>query len=328
VQCIELTAEDVARTGVLTVGPLAETLFALRVAQFRRTPKGFERWRTRIRADMSDRMRLVAPLFRPSGMLDLATVVGPVLDHDTAMAAVADAPAAAIRGEVEFLATYRELPAWTGDLARGDTRARALLRAGLDDAFRLALAPVWPRVRAWVEADRVRHAEALAAGGVAGLFAGLAPYARWRPPVLELANDHVDDVRLTGQGVFIVPSVFCWQPEHYRPPGGRGPSLLFVPAVSDPVAAAGLLSPDAADGALRALLGRSRAAVLERIAAEPGITTGCLADVLRCSAASASEHASILREAGLVRRVRDGASVRHEVTPLGLSLLHTAGNGV
>jgi DNA-binding transcriptional ArsR family regulator len=330
VQCIELTNDDVARTGVLALGPFTETLFALRMAQSRSTPAFFGTWRARVRPALSARTRAVAPLFRPYGALDLATLVGPTRDHDEALAAVAATPAAALRAEVEFLADQQQLPGWTADLAGGDKRARLLLAAGLQDAYQVAVGPSWPQLRARVETDRAEHAGALSRGGVAALFAGLAPHVRWSAPVLELANHHTGPpVRLQGHGLFVVPTAFCTRPEHYRPLGGHGPSFVFVPALHDAADASQVFAPATEPGrALPALLGRTRAAVLELVAAAPGITTSELATRVRCSAASASEHVGVLRAGGLVYSERDGASVRHYARSLGLSLLDAAGGWV
>jgi DNA-binding MarR family transcriptional regulator len=75
---------------------------------------------------------------------------------------------------------------------------------------------------------------------------------------------------------------------------------------------------------LAGLLGRGRAAALEAIALARGCSTTELARALSCSAASASQHASVLRAAGLIVTRRTGGSVRHTVTPLGRALLGEA----
>lgn len=70
---------------------------------------------------------------------------------------------------------------------------------------------------------------------------------------------------------------------------------------------------------LSALLGATRAAVLEAIA-DGGSTTD-LAQRLGISPSSASEHAAVLRGAGLVVSARSRNQVRHRLTPLGAALL-------
>lgn len=70
---------------------------------------------------------------------------------------------------------------------------------------------------------------------------------------------------------------------------------------------------------LSALLGATRAAVLEAIA-DGGSTTD-LALRLGISPSSASEHAAVLRGAGLTVSIRSRNQVRHRLTPLGAALL-------
>ncbi|MGH3380833.1 MAG: ArsR/SmtB family transcription factor [Actinoallomurus sp.] len=69
------------------------------------------------------------------------------------------------------------------------------------------------------------------------------------------------------------------------------------------------------------MLGRTRAAVLQALSGRVG-TTGDIARRLGISMASASEHASLLRAAGLVVSERSGNTVRHRLTSLGFDLLH------
>ena len=64
-----------------------------------------------------------------------------------------------------------------------------------------------------------------------------------------------------------------------------------------------------------ALLGRTRAAVLRALTTPR--STGELAVALGISPAGASQHAGVLRAAGLVASRRDGRRVRHAVTALG-----------
>ncbi|MFD5208718.1 ArsR family transcriptional regulator (plasmid) [Streptomyces anulatus] len=76
---------------------------------------------------------------------------------------------------------------------------------------------------------------------------------------------------------------------------------------------------------LAALLGTTRARVLVRIAARDQATTSDLVGELEVSAATVSHHTAVLRESALITSRRDGGSVRHTITPLGLSLLGAHG---
>ena len=67
------------------------------------------------------------------------------------------------------------------------------------------------------------------------------------------------------------------------------------------------------------LLGRTRAAVLRSL--DGGTTTSELAGRLGISVSGASQHASALREAGLVSSRRDRNRMLHSVTDLGDQLV-------
>ncbi|MFE9451990.1 ArsR/SmtB family transcription factor [Streptomyces sp. NPDC006739] len=79
---------------------------------------------------------------------------------------------------------------------------------------------------------------------------------------------------------------------------------------------------DAPPPALVSLLGATRAAALVAVVRTPALTTGRLALALGVSDASASRHASVLRESGLVATIRNGQSVHHTPTRLGKDLVH------
>ena len=321
-QRIRFTPDDLARTRVATLGPLAETLFALRLLQARDTPALFDGWRRRVRPAICSRSLQVAPLFKSGTSLDLVTIVGPVSDHEEAYSGVLGIADAVLAAELEFISHRSLLPAWTIDLARGDRGAREVLADGVDEAYGAVLAELWPQVRLHLDAERARYGQALMAGGVEQLLSGLAPHARWSSPDLEVLEPRSGDtVGLNGYGLVIVPSAFCWRLEFSWMLGG-GPSILFVPALRDAAGARGVLTPAAPPGpAIGTLLGRSRAAVLEVIASIPGITTGAVANHLALSAASASQHVSVLRDAGLVASDRFRNTVRHTITDLGEALL-------
>ena len=74
--------------------------------------------------------------------------------------------------------------------------------------------------------------------------------------------------------------------------------------------------------ALVKVLGRTRAHILVALD-RPGSTTD-LAGRIAMSLASASHHVGLLRDAGLVRTVRTGIEVSHQLTGLGRDLLDRA----
>ena len=91
------------------------------------------------------------------------------------------------------------------------------------------------------------------------------------------------------------------------------PSLAAVDAVGGPAAG------------LAALLGRTRAKAIRGIAA--GCTTTELARAPGVAPATASEHATVLRNARLISTRRHRNAVLHTLTPLGAALLDVNGDG-
>jgi DNA-binding transcriptional ArsR family regulator len=229
---------------------------------------------------------------------------------DSGVQSILRTPIARMRRDLERLAAAR------AD-ARVDLQSAtdlAALERALDRYRQIALDPVWDRVRGAVEADLAQRRQLLANSGVEGLLAGLGPAVRWTGSVMEIADYRVNrDVHLDGRGITLIPSYFKTAG---RPIGLADPDLppVLVYPVERVAGAAGR------PGALAELIGRTRANVLA--GAAHGATTGEIARRLGISAASASQHLSVLREAGLVLSVREGNRVRHLPTTLGSTFLH------
>ncbi|WP_128376411.1 ArsR/SmtB family transcription factor [Streptomyces cavernae] len=155
-----------------------------------------------------------------------------------------------------------------------------------------ALAPVWPRIRSLVDAERAALGRAQLDRGVDGLLDSLRPVLRWSPPVLE-ADYPVDrDLHLAGRGLLLVPSVFCWRTPVTLVDAELRPVLVY-PIAPGPDWWSDL--DDRSPKALARLLGPSRAAALRVV--EDGCTSGELARRIGVTAPTASQHAAVLREA-------------------------------
>jgi DNA-binding transcriptional ArsR family regulator len=158
------------------------------------------------------------------------------------------------------------------------------------------------------------------------MLAGLPPGFRWRTPVLEIGRGALTgEVKLGGRGLTLVPSAFCQtRPITYTDAiDDQAPMVLFIPVIRTVSDAAALFTTPA-DGSLKALsalLGTTRAHTLDAIG-EGSCTTGELARRLGASSATASEHATVLRQTGLITTIRHGSSVLHSLTDLGTALLN------
>lgn len=136
---------------------------------------------------------------------------------------------------------------------------------------------------------------------------------RWRPPVLEADYPVDHTVDLNGRGLTLVPSYFCWR----KPVALADPSL--PPTVVYPVEHRPATTGRVSDEPLAALVGSSRAAVLDVIGI--GATTSQVARRVGISPATASHHATVLRNAGPITTDQRANHVLHSLTRLGEDLL-------
>ncbi|WP_030544365.1 helix-turn-helix transcriptional regulator [Streptomyces albus] len=234
---------------------------------------------------------------------------------DTGLEAILRTPRRRVLHEMSILDRTSGAPAWAARLAEPDMR-KQLVRA-LRAYYNTVIAPYGDRIEARVEAERAARARAVVDHGTEGILRSLGPGLRWRRPVLHTDYPEDRDLYLSGRGLLLVPSYFCWGNPVTFGDTTLAPVLLY-PLNHEPHCSA--LPEDLGSSVpLAALLGRTRAAVLRAVAA--GATTGELARTVGVSASSASQHATTLRDAGLIVSHRHTTSVLHTLTPLGASLL-------
>jgi DNA-binding transcriptional ArsR family regulator len=321
---IHFSETDLAHVQVSpTLGPLAETVLALALLRCSRQPRTMlSEWRGQVR--VTPRMRPLTALIPPDcNGVDLPTLVGETATIEQGVQALLDVPREHLLVEMEWIDRRHRLPplAW----AMAEAGGRPELAEATQVAYQELLQPFWPRIRASLHAEQAARRRTLAREGPGALLASLqGPLIRWRPPVLEILRPGQVEMELGGRGIALVPSVFV----------GRAPSLhenpndddemprLILPAEGAGRARLWAVSRGLAGSrgsALAALVGRNRAAVLQSIA--DGCTTTELARRVGISLAAASQHASVLRRAGLIATRRQGSAVLHVLTPLGAELL-------
>jgi DNA-binding transcriptional ArsR family regulator len=244
---------------------------------------------------------------------------GPLGRIEDDLAALRATPLARIRDDMRLFRSQHPRARATADewLAHPRREMRRLADV-LEAYWERAIAPVWPRVSAFLDADVAYRARRLAAAGPAALFGDLSAGVRWRDGSLDVEVPlHDATVELGGRGLLLMPSAFDatrpsvidrapWQPTLVYP--ARGAATLWDDA------------PAAPDGLAR-LLGATRASLLADLGA-PRSTTE-LAERLSLSPATASHHLAALRDAGLVAGRRAGRAVLYVRTALGDAL--TAG---
>jgi DNA-binding transcriptional ArsR family regulator len=334
---VHFTAEDLARVRVsASWGPLAETLFSLEVLRQRRPNLLINGWRRAV-LDHSEARAAQLPPLLPLTHLDLHTLLGETPSMDDALERLLAVHHEQLKSELDALQPIlakapRSTRSWIRDLSRTGLVARRQLVACLRAYHRSAIDPYWDGVRSHLEVDRAVRGRLMTEGGVEGLLATLHPSLRWRPPVLEIMRPALPghnhwpnrdyDVQLAGRSLVLVPSVF--RVEHpalfVSEADVTLPALLVYPALREINDALEIWAQDPSGRvALEALLGRTRATALGATA-EP-CTTGELARRIGVSASTASHHASVLRDAGLISTRRTGSAVLHSITPRGAMLL-------
>lgn len=195
-------------------------------------------------------------------------------------------------------------------------RITRVMADGLYVLFHRFIAPEWRSMRRHMENDLHHRAEVALGHGMGAALASLSPRLRWEDSSLYIGAAGTGKARLRGHGLSVGPIVSA----------ARG--YLSVVLSSD--ARRSLMSyPVPGDRStpehtpridtLGALVGAPRGRALRAIGS--GCRTGELASRLGVSPSTASEHATVLRNAGLIVTRREGRAVRHVLSPLGAKLL-------
>ncbi|MFC7241396.1 helix-turn-helix domain-containing protein [Catellatospora aurea] len=221
-----------------------------------------------------------------------------------------------LRRDVAVVAAgHGTLPAAAQDLGAGRAAALRELTAGMREYFEAVVQPQWSWVTASFAADHAARSRAVAAGGPGALLNSLHPSVSFEDGVLRIADYPRDrHLHLGGRGLVLVPSFFKRATRPITLLDDDLPPVLVYQVDRG----TGLVAARQ-HAALSALVGRTRAAILE-LCAEGG-STSSIAARLKQSPSTASEHLAVLRQAGLVYSERRRSSVEHRLAPLGMALL-------
>ena len=317
---IHFTGEDLARTR-LAAGPepMWELLLSLHKLTDGEGRMVFDGWRRRVQ--LPPPARWLPHLAPPVGYSpDFLTPATRADDFGTGLELVLATSRQRMRGDLTTLAAQQALRGPVAELADGSRRALHALGQALHTYHARALAPIWDRVRTCVHADLTTRGKAFMHGGTGAVLAGLHSGARWSPPVLQLPYSMDRDIHLDGRGVRLLPSYFCWgRPFTFHDAGL--PPVIAYPIEHDLTLPAAPTRQDPRRP-LAALLGRTRATVLLTLAGHGGCSTTELAHRTGISLASASQHASVLRAAGLIATTRRDGHAVHTLRAAGTSLVN------
>ncbi|MFE1072536.1 ArsR/SmtB family transcription factor [Streptomyces sp. NPDC058783] len=307
---------------------LWETVLSLHLLQHGQESLTYGPWRREVRralhrAGLADDVRALMPLCPAVGYFpDFLTPGHGDLGLEDAVDRVQSTPRRRLVAELTRLGaqSHRPVPRSVRWVATGESAALRWLGGTLRSYHALAVAPYLSVIRARAGEDRARRAEAALAGGAEALLGSYAELPGWRrPDGTRLAAPYPESrvLRLGGRPLTLVPAFFC-----VRTPlalvDESLPHVLVHPLDPEPGwlprSRAGAAGPSVAQ-----LIGASRAWMLESL--EAPMTTTALAGALRLAPSTASRHAAVLREAGLVSTRREGNRVLHRRTALGSALL-------
>lgn len=317
-----------ARMGVARgADPLWETALSLHLLQNGEDPLAYDPWRREVRgalrrAGLADEVGALMRLCPPTGYFpDFLTPGRGDLDLVDGVDRVRSTPRRRLVAELTRLCADLRgpVPRTVRWVASGDAAALRWLGDALSRYHAVAVAPYLPVIHARAGEDRARRAEAALSGGAEALLASYAELPGWRRDDTVLAAPYPEprSLRLGGRPLTLVPAFFC-----VRTPLALVDDSL-PPVLVHPLRPAPGWLPRLRAGAARPsvaqLTGPSRARMLESL--ETPMTTTSLAAVVGLAPSTASRHAAVLREAGLVATRREGNRVLHRRTALGTALL-------
>ncbi|MEU5253219.1 ArsR/SmtB family transcription factor [Streptomyces longwoodensis] len=302
---------------------MSEAVMSLQLLRRKNAP-AHSAWRRHVLGRLPARTPLLGALVPAHGWVpDFLTPGGQAAPGTEAFDAIRSTPRHRLVSDLQRLALTASVPAWAKRLAEGEQSVLDGLTDALAAYYDVAITPFAATMRALLDADRAHRSRTMTQSGVGALLTGLHPGITWNAPVLELPMLDGGDFHLQGRGLLLCPHVFCGPKPRALLNSTDAPVLIYPP-----VGAGRTGGWDAADttrgtdtSAAGALLGRTRAAVLDALSDPSGCTTTQLALQLGISAASVSEHTRVLRTAGLISSSRRANSIAHTATALGLQLL-------
>lgn len=324
---LQFSAEDLGRIR-FAVSPLKETVLSIRTlasgVQGLNSP-----WLQRVRPQLGVvDMDLLTSLVRPTGYIPDFLTPAPVRTASSlasGLVQVAATELGTVVGELTHLSEHaiaqygpgrERRVALIGELIEDPAEGLARIVAEVDNYWRIAIAPRWPRMRTLLQADVNHRLEELASGGVDQMFRTLHPLVSFSGDSLRIAKYYSGQAHLRQRGLLLIPCVFA------SPDVIVGTADPTAASVSYPPRGLGRLwsaAVSARTTALSDVVGSSRAAILAAL--DLPMSTTALAAALRLSAPTTNVHLSALKAAGIVSARRDGRTVLYARTILGDHLL-------
>lgn len=228
----------------------------------------------------------------------------------------ASAPAL-VRASVDEMRGEKPVPEALCALYDDPERTLGRVADELSAYWEAVIQPIWPRLRAFADADIGYRAQMLTTAGLARLLADLHPKIEHTSDGMVIhtprwSGRHI----MQGSGLVLVPCVFAWPQLIALFDEPRQSMLTYAPRG---IATVWDDTPDAESAPLGELIGRSRAAMLAHL--DLPLSTTQLATYVGLTPAAVSQHLSVLRRNSLVTSRRSGRAVLYERTALASRLL-------
>lgn len=233
---------------------------------------------------------------------------------DDGLAALLAAPVEQVHSELVD-ATARLEPAARRRLLDDPARTRADAAAAVRRLWRAAVEPEWPSMRQALRAELLDRAVQVNREGLRAVLPRLHPSVTSEGDTVTVESA-VDVATDCPDGLILVPSLFitdrvqCTTSDHWSP------------AICYPATGRYLWSAPATPRSLDRLLGATRARILAALTTP--LQTTVVAHLVNVTSPTASEHLTVLRDAGLIDSSRAGRTVTHELTAAGRAVLDAA----
>jgi DNA-binding transcriptional ArsR family regulator len=186
----------------------------------------------------------------------------------------------------------------------------------LEEYWKVAVEPVWPRIEPMLQADLQYRLEQLASKGLDHLLRSLHPIVSFDGDAIRVEKYWDETADLGGRGLLLVPCVFAWPDVIVQTVEPHTPTLSYSPRG---MALLWTSSPARDRTALADVLGRTRALLLAGL--DLPMSTTQLSEQLALSAPTVNAHLKALTNAGILASRRDGRTVLYARSALGDALL-------
>ncbi|MCZ7460346.1 DUF5937 family protein [Streptomyces sp. WMMC940] len=324
-----VTVRDVARVR-FSVSPLGETVYSFRMLATPERRRQHQPWVDDVRLKLRGvDLRPLRSVIPPTGYVPDFLTPAPTATHsgiDGELEAVRATSPEHFVDEVAWMAGDQGTPAtWRQEaeplhrrMLAEPEKAIAQLTELLRTYWTLALEPHWRRMHGGLQSDIRARMRVMESAGSASVVSSLHERIAWQDNQLTVRSAYTFHETLGGQGIVLVPSIFCGPEVLTMLPPLQSMIVYPRPGVADLWQNHGqnLTSP------LAALLGSVRAAVVVALAVPA--STSELAAEIDVTPGAISQHLAVLRGCSLVTSHRAGRRVIHSLTETGEELVRGA----